>query len=213
MKPITILIADDHTLVREAWSMVLNTDNRFQVIGGCGSAEEAIETAKRLRPDVLIMDISMPGMSGIEAIPYIRKYSPVTKILGVSVHSLPLYARKMIQEGATGYLSKHASREEMFSAILKVSRGEKVICNHIKEMIASQFAGEDDPLKKLASLSHRELQIISWIKDGFISKEIAARLSISVKTVEAHRYNILRKLGLKNSVELVCFMTKYLPGL
>lgn len=213
MKPITILIADDHTLVREAWTMILNSDERFRVVAGCGTAEEAIETSKYLRPDVVLMDISLPGMSGIEAVPFIRKFSPETKILGISVHSLPAYARKMMQEGAAGYISKHSSREEMVMAILKVYKGDRFISNHIKDSIALQFAGEDDPLRKLAALSQRELQIISLIKEGFISKEIAQRLDISTKTVEVHRYNILKKLGLKNSAELVSFITRYLPGL
>src|SRR5688572_15088036 len=124
MEKITILIADDHTLVRETWSFILNTDPRFTVVAESGSGEEAIELAKKLRPNVVIMDINLPGMNGIEATQQIRKYSPGTKILGVSLHTQPTYARKMMQNGAMGYVRKNSSREEMFKAILEIRSEE-----------------------------------------------------------------------------------------
>ena len=123
MEKITILIADDHTLVRETWSFILNTDPRFSVIAESGSGEEAIELSKTLRPNIVIMDINLPGMNGIEATQQIRKYSPGTKILGVSLHTQPTYARKMIQKGAMGYVTKNSSREEMFKAIIEIQDG------------------------------------------------------------------------------------------
>src|SRR5438067_2252311 len=121
---ISILIADDHTLVRETWSFILNTDPRFTVIAESGSGEEAVELAKNLRPNIVIMDINLPGMNGIEATQLIRKYSPGTKVLGVSLHTQPTYARKMIQKGAMGYVTKNSSREEMFKAITEVQSGK-----------------------------------------------------------------------------------------
>ena len=205
MEKITILIADDHMLVRETWSFILNTDERFNVVGETGSGEEAVELSKQLRPDIVIMDINLPGMNGIEATQLIRKFSPASKVLGVSLHTQPTYARKMIQKGALGYVTKNSSREEMFKAIIEVSEGRRYICEEIKNILSEQVMGGDDQ-QGVNSLSQRELEIIRYIKQGFSSKEIAETLDISVKTVEVHRYNVLKKLGLKNAAALVNYI-------
>ncbi len=206
MEKITILIADDHTLVRETWSFILNTDARFKVISECGSGEEAVEKAKELKPNIVIMDINLPGMNGIEATQLIRKFSPGTKILGVSLHTQPTYARKMIQKGAMGYVTKNSSREEMFKAIIEITEGRKYICEEIKNILSAQVISGEDQQTGLNSLSQREIETISYIKKGFSSKEIAETLSISVKTVEVHSYNILKKLNLKNAAALVNYI-------
>lgn len=206
MEKITILIADDHTLVRETWSFILNTDERFKVIAESGSGEEAVELAKELQPNIVIMDINLPGMNGIEATEQIRKYSPASKILGVSLHTQPTYARKMIQKGAMGYVTKNSSREEMFKAITEVQAGRRYICDEIKNILSAQIINGEDPQTGLNALSQREIEIINLIKKGFSSKEIAESLDISVKTVEVHRYNVLKKLNLKNSASLVNYI-------
>ena len=206
MEKITILIADDHTLVRETWSFILNTDDRFKVIAECGSGEEAVELARQLRPHIVIMDINLPGMNGIEATQLIRKCSPVSRILGVSLHTQPTYARKMIQKGAMGYVTKNSSREEMFKAIVEVQSGRRYICEEIKNIVSEQVINGEDQQNGLHTLSQREIEIINFIKRGFSSKEIAESLDISVKTVEVHRYNILKKLNLKNSAALVNYI-------
>ncbi len=206
MEKITILIADDHTLVRETWSFILNTDERFTVIAESGNGEEAVELAKQLRPNIVIMDINLPGMNGIEATQLIRKYSPASRILGVSLHTQPTYARKMIQKGAMGYVTKNSSREEMFRAIIEIQAGRRFICDEIKNILSEQIINGDEQQGGLNSLSQREIEIITFIKKGFSSKEIAESLDISVKTVEVHRYNILKKLNLKNSAALVNYI-------
>lgn len=206
MEKITILIADDHTLVRETWSFILNTDDRFKVIAESGSGEEAVELAKELRPNIVIMDINLPGMNGIEATQLIRKFSPASRILGVSLHTQPTYARKMIQKGAMGYVTKNSSREEMFKAITEIQAGRRYICDEIKNILSEQVINGEDQQGGLNALSQREIEIINFIKKGFSSKEIAESLDISVKTVEVHRYNILKKLNLKNSAALVNYI-------
>lgn len=206
MEKITILIADDHTLVRETWSFILNTDERFKVVAESGSGEEAVELAKQLRPNIVIMDINLPGMNGIEATQLIRKFSPASRILGVSLHTQPTYARKMIQKGAMGYVTKNSSREEMFRAITEIQSGRRYICDEIKNILSEQVINGDDQQGGLNALSQREIEIINFIKKGFSSKEIAENLDISVKTVEVHRYNILKKLNLKNSAALVNYI-------
>lgn len=206
MDKITILIADDHTLVRETWSFILNTDPRFSVIAESGSGEEAVELARELRPNIVIMDINLPGMNGIEATQLIRKFSPGSKVLGVSLHTQPTYARKMMQKGAMGYVTKNSSREEMFKAIIEIQAGKKYICDEIKNILSEQVMSGEDQNIGINSLSQREIEIISFIKKGNSSKEIADALNISVKTVEVHRYNILKKLNLKNAAALVNFV-------
>jgi two-component system invasion response regulator UvrY len=176
------------------------------VIAESGSGEDAVELAKQLRPNVVIMDINLPGMNGIEATQLIRKFSPGSKILGVSLHTQPTYARKMIQKGAMGYVTKNSSREEMFKAIMEVQNGRKYICDEIKNILSEQVISGEDQQSGLNSLSQREIEIIAFIKKGFSSKEIADSLNISVKTVEVHRYNILKKLNLKNAAALVNFI-------
>ncbi|MFI5187149.1 MAG: response regulator [Chitinophagales bacterium] len=205
MEKISILITDDHKLIREAWSTVLNSDPRFKVIGEAGSGEEAIEMAKQLRPNVMILDINLSGMNGIDAIPLIRKFAPGSKILGVSLHTQPIYARKMIRKGASGYVTKNSSKEEMFKAIVEISGGNKYICEEIKNILSEKMIHNDEQ-SGINSLSQREIEIISLIKKGFSSKEIANILSLSVKTIEVHRYNLMKKLGLKNAPSLVNFI-------
>jgi len=206
MEKITLLITDDHKLIREAWSSILNSDSRFKVIAETGSGEEAVELARQLRPNVVILDINLPGMNGFDTIPLIRKFSPGSKILGVSLHTQPTYARKMIQKGALGYVTKNSSREEMFKAIIEIHNGRKYICDEIKNILSEQMLNGDEHTSGLNSLSQREIEIISFIKKGHSSKEIADILSLSAKTIEVHRYNLMKKLNLRNTAALVNYI-------
>jgi DNA-binding NarL/FixJ family response regulator len=207
MNKITILIADDHKLIRETWAVILNSDPRFQVIAACGNAEEAVELARTKNPNVILMDINMSPVSGFEATQQIRKILPSSKIIGVSMHSQPAYAKKMLQIGARGYVTKNSSKEEMISAILEVNDGKKYICEEIRNIISDQLLDEKENAgPDINTLTEREIQIINLIKGGLSSKEIALDLNISLKTVEVHRHNILKKLKLKNSASLVNFI-------
>lgn len=213
MQKTTILIVDDHTLVRETWSYVLSNHPDFTVLGEAGSGEEGVELAKNLMPDVVIMDINLPSMSGINATQQIRKYSPFSKVLGVSLHTQPTYARKLMQMGASGYVTKNSTREEMILAISEVQKGNKYICKEIKDILSEQMLNSDGESNGINELSQREIEIISCIKKGMSSREIADVLYISVKTVEVHRYNILKKLNLKNAAALVNFTNNNQIGL
>lgn len=206
MKKIKILITDDHTLLRESWALILNADPRFSVVGECGSGEKAVELAQQLQPDVVIMDINLPGISGIEAAEMVKKHSPNSKIIAISMHTQPAYARKMMLSGAEGYVTKSSSREEMVEALLEVYENRRYICNDIKNILSEQMMNTDEKVDILNSLSTREIDIIGFVKKGLNSKEISEKLSISVKTVEVHRYNILKKLKLKNAAAMVNFI-------
>ncbi len=202
---ISILIADDHKLIRETWAYILNSDPRFDVIGCCSNSEEAVKMSEEKHPDVVLMDINMIPFSGIEATRQIREVSPQSFVIGVTMHSQPAYARKMLQHGASGYVTKNSSREEMVDAILEVAKGNKFLCEEITELISESNV---DPavLSAINSLTEREMNIVNLIIQGSQSKEISTKLNISIKTVEVHRHNIFKKLKLKNSLALIHFM-------
>lgn len=205
MEKITIIIAEDHTLIRDTWNFILNSDPRFNVIAACGNGEEAVELAKTLRPNVITMDINLPGINGFEATQLIRKYSPGTRVIGVSMHSQPAYARKMIQAGAKGYVTKNSPYEELMTAIFEAHHNRTYVCQNIKDILAQQSL-EGTEQQGLNALSSREIEIIGYIKKGYSSKQIAEPLNISMKTIEVHRYNILKKLNLKNTAALVNYI-------
>ena len=202
---ITILIVDDHKLIRDTWSFILNSNPRFQVIAETDSGKDAIDLAENNRPNIILMDINMSPMNGFEATKEIRKVSPESKIIGVSMHSQPAYAKKMLQVGAMGYITKNSSKEEMIGAISEVAQGSKYICHEVKAILSEQIL-EDNEKPDINLLSQREIEIIDLIKQGQSSKEIAQQLNITLKTVEVHRHNILKKLNLKNTAALVNFI-------
>ncbi|MES1217125.1 MAG: response regulator transcription factor [Bacteroidota bacterium] len=206
MEKITILLVDDHKLIRESWSYILNNDSRFLVIGETSSGEEAIELAKTKRPQIVLMDVNMSPLNGFEATKQIRKFSPGSKVIGISMHSMPAYARRMLQMGAMGYVTKNSSKDEMISAIVEVNNGKKYVCEEVKNILAQQELEQGGDQPDMNTLSKRELEIVQLIKEGLSSKEVALRLDISLKTVEVHRYNILKKLNLKNTASLVNFI-------
>lgn len=209
MSKITILLVDDHKLIRDSWSFILNSDPRFQVIGETSSGDEAVEMAKNLRPHIVLMDVNMSPVNGFEATKQIRKSSPGSKIIGITMHSMPAYAKRMLQIGAMGYVTKNSSKDEMITAIIEVYNGKKYICEEVKNILAQQEledVGNKEPDMNL--LSRRELEIVKLIREGASSKEIAVKLDISLKTVEVHRYNILKKLTLKNTASLVNFINR-----
>ncbi len=154
------------------------------------------------------MDINILPISGFEATERIKKVSPNTKVIGVSMHSQTAYAKKMLQIGAKGYVTKNSSKEEMIKAILEVNEGSKYICDEIKNNISELVLEENKDVPNVNALTEREIQIINLIKEGQSSKEIASSLNISLKTVEVHRHNVLKKLKLKNSASLVNFINQ-----
>ncbi len=206
MKTTTILLVDDHALVRQTWAFFLDSHPHYHVIGEAQSGEEGVTLAKLLRPDIVIMDISMSGINGIEATSLIHECSPTSKVLGASFYIQPSYARMMLKKGAMGYVTKSSSREEMLEALSMLQQGKKYVCREIKEILTEQMLFDEPGNKGYHALSHREIEVIDYVKKGCSSKTIANALNISVKTVEVHRYNILKKLNLKNTAALVNFM-------
>lgn len=208
MSKITILLVDDHKLVRDSWAFILNSDPHFKVIAETSDGEEAVDLAREKNPDIVLMDINMAPINGFEATKLIRNQSPSSQVIGVSMHSMPVYAKKMIQCGALGYVTKNSSKEELMEAIIEVNKGHKYICSEVKDIIA-QHELEDSGQPDINTLSRRELDIAELIRDGLSSREIGLKLDISLKTVEVHRYNILKKLQLKNTASLVNFVNAH----
>jgi DNA-binding NarL/FixJ family response regulator len=206
MKKVSIMIVDDHTLIRETWSFLLGKNENFEVVAECGDGERAIELARDKRPDIVLLDINMAPMSGFDVLKMIRKYSPGSRIIGVSMHSQPAYAKKMLRLGAKGYVTKNSPRQEMLEAISEVSNNQIYICQEVKNILSEQMLNGDQTNPDINNLSDREMQIVRALKEGLSSKEIASELNISLKTVEVHRHNILKKLKLKNTVSLINFI-------
>lgn len=206
MQKITILLVDDHKLIRDSWSFILNSDTRFEVIGETDDVAKAVQMAADMKPFIVLMDINMSPVNGFEATKMILRSSPESKVIGISMHSMPAYAKRMIQVGAQGYVTKNSSKDELIEAILEVRNGNKYMCEEVKSILAHQESEETGDITDLNALSRRELDIVYLIKEGMSSREIATRLEISLKTVEVHRYNILKKLNLKNAAALVNFI-------
>jgi len=203
MEKITILLADDHKLILESWKYMLEADGRFTVIGIASSGTQAVELATSLKPKVVLLDINMHEMDGFDAAKLIRKCAPGTKIIGVSMHSMPAYAKKMIKYGASGYVTKNSSRQELIQTILEVLEGKTCICDEVKSIIVNKEFSAPAAGPDINQLSKRELEVVGFITRGLSSKQISSELSLSLKTIEVHRYNILKKLSLPNTASLV----------
>jgi DNA-binding NarL/FixJ family response regulator len=203
MQKVTILLIDDHRLLRESWTGILNSDSRFSVVGHTGNGAEATEMVKRLQPTIVLVDINMTPVDGFEVTRHICKNTPQSRVIGLSMYNNIISVKRLLAIGARGYLTKNSSKEEMILAIAEVSKGNKYVCEEVKNILAQQELEDNNGVLLLNSLSKREIEIVQQIKRGFSSREIALMLNINQKTVEVHRYNILRKLKLKNRASLV----------
>jgi DNA-binding NarL/FixJ family response regulator len=206
MKKLRVFITDDHQMLRSAWTFYINNNPLFEVVGEAGCAETALQKIKALLPDIVLMDINLPCMNGIEATEQIMTIDPSIKIIGCSSHKNPDFARKMMRKGAMGYVSKFAPLKELTHALSEISQGRKYMCNSIKEVLAEEIMNNSGNENKMATLTSRELDVIEEIKKGKSSKEIAAALYLSTNTIEVHRYNILKKLNLPNRAALVNYI-------
>ncbi len=205
-KKISIIIFDDHSLVAEMWSELINSDGRFNVQAICNdTTDKSLEVVKNKRPDVVIMDINIPPITGIDATKLVKKLSPGTKVIGVSMHNQPSFAKRMLKNGASGYVTKSSNKAEMFEAIVSATEGKVYVCKEIQENLAKQVLVDDEG-SDISKLSEREIDVLKLIKEGLSSKEIAAQLFLSYRTVEVHRSNILKKLKLKNTASLLKFI-------
>jgi two-component system, NarL family, invasion response regulator UvrY len=206
MKKIYIAIVDDHKLIRQMWATMLATNSAIEIIGESGAMNEAVEMIRVKRPDIVLLDINLAEGSGLDAVPLIRKFSPGTRIIAVSMHNEPAYVKKMMKLGAKAYVTKNSSHEEMFKAIEEVMAGRIYLCAEVTDILADKALRSEDNEGTVKDLSLREIEIIKLIKNGMSSKEISSDLNIATRTVEVHRHNILKKLKLKNTAALINYI-------
>jgi DNA-binding NarL/FixJ family response regulator len=195
---ITVLLADDHSLVRRGFRRILEDDEQLKVVGEASNGVEAIRMAYELKPKVVVMDLSMPELDGVQATKEIVKHLPDTQILILSMHAEDNYVRNALDAGAKGYLLKSAIDVDLVGAIKSVSEGKRFIGSGLKYVAQDT----DDELKRL---TNREKQVLQLIAQGKSNKEIAALLELSVNTVSVHRANLMEKMNIHRTAELVLF--------
>jgi DNA-binding NarL/FixJ family response regulator len=208
LKKKTVVIIDDHRLIREMWATMLEDSGKYEVSGISGFLEEAIEIIKITKPEIILLDLNLKEESGFDAVPLIKKFSPSSKIIAVSMHSHPAFVKRIIHMGAKGFVTKNSSHEEFFKTLDKVSKGEIYICDEIKSLFANHVIGNASNNPELNELTWREIEIVKFLINGHTSKEIASRLHITVRTIEVHRHNILKKMKLNNTASLINYINK-----
>ena len=208
MSKTRIMIVDDHALVREGITAFLRVYNEIEVVGEASNGLEAIEKAEKLRPDVILMDISMPELGGIEATVKIKKVQPDIKVLILSQYDDAEYVRRLLKAGVSGYILKQAVGTDLIAAIRAVAKGESYLYSSIATKVINGYLGKagetavEDPYEKLTD---REKQVLKLIAEGHSHKEVAGLLDISAKTVIAHQTNISEKLDLHSRSQLIKF--------
>jgi DNA-binding NarL/FixJ family response regulator len=201
-----ILLADDHETVREGLRMILNAQPDMQVVGTAGDGREAIAQAEKISPDVVLMDISMPGLNGLAATQQLTERVPAAKVLTLTRHADSSYLQQLLRAGAAGYVLKQSRPAELLHAIRSVATGGKYLDATMTAPVIGSYAKSPAPTsgpEPVTPLSPRETEVLRLIAWGNTNKEIAARLDLSVKTVEAHKANGMRKLGMRGRIDIV----------
>lgn len=209
MNKINVLLADDHTIVRKGLRALLETEETIEVLDEAEDGREALKKTQKLLPDVVVMDIAMPGLNGLEATRQIKKQFPAIKVLILSMHTTKEYIFQTLRAGASGYLVKKAAPRDLVSAIQAVSRGESFLSPTISATVIEEYirgaektVKEEDPFE---ILTNREREVLQLIAEGNSIRKIAENINVSPKTVEVHRSHIMEKLDIHNTPEL----TKY----
>jgi DNA-binding NarL/FixJ family response regulator len=206
---IKILIADDHQLVRVGIRRLLEDEKDFKVVGEAADGKDAVEQAKKVNPDVILMDVAMPGMDGMEATKrLVKKRKDPAKVVILTMHADEHYAARLLRMGASGYVVKDAAPAELAEAIRTVNDGKRFVSASLREALALRVVdglGEEP----MDLLTDREFQVLGRLASGATNREIAAELNVSVKTIDAHRLNLLAKLGLRNNAELTKFAMRH----
>jgi two-component system, NarL family, response regulator NreC len=215
-RKITIVVADDHTIVRRGLVTLLSSHPEMEVVGEVGNGRAAVEQAIAKEPDLVLMDVGMPELNGLEATRQLKKYSPDTKVLVLSGYDNDEYVREIVLSGANGYLLKNAAPEELLRAIIAVSKGQTFFSPSLSDVVAESRKTRSTPGSSEVSknsggkarLTQREREILQLIAEGKSHSQISRLLHISIRTVDTHRNNILKKLGLHDAASLVTYAIK-----
>ncbi len=208
MQKITVLLADDHTVVRQGLRALLEAENDMTVVGEAENGRQAVQMAKRLQPEVVVMDIAMPSLNGLEATRQISRESPKSKVLILSSYSDDEYVQQLTDAGASGYLVKQTAAQDLVGAIREAKKGNAFFSPAISKRLLEHFRatiGRPPGEKKAPKLTPRELEVLQLIAEGYANKQIAGELFISIKTVEKHRQQLMHKLDIHD----VAGLTRY----
>jgi len=201
---IRLLLVDDHAIVRSGLRLLFQAEEDMEIVGEAGSGSKALEFVETLQPDLVIMDVAMPGMSGIEATRRIKEISPSTAVLALTMHEDEQYFFEMIQAGASGYVPKRAAADDLISAIRVIHQGNVFLYPPLAKLLVADYLQKESPTSEERSLlTDREREVLTYIAEGYTNRQIAETLVISPKTVDRHRENIMNKLNLHNRVALV----------
>jgi DNA-binding NarL/FixJ family response regulator len=209
MKQISVLLAEDHTIVRQGLRLLVETDGDIEIIGEAKTGREAVQMTRELHPEVVVMDIAMPLLNGLEATRQILKAFPGTKILILSAHSDPEYIEQVVKAGALGYLVKQSSGDVLAKAIRELHKGKTFFTSSIAKRLKDEFQKSTDGVglrkRNDHQLTSREAELLQLIAEGHVNKQIASELSISIKTVEKHRQHLMEKLNIHDIAGLTRF--------
>ena len=206
---ITVLIADDHALMRDGLRAILERENGIEVVAIAANGRETVLEARRLNPDIVLMDIVMPELSGIEAAAQIRDHCESTRVIILSMHSTVEHIFRALQAGALGYLLKGSAGSEVVEAVRAVHAGKRYLTRKVSDVVVDGYVREHRASSPLESLSPREREIMLLVVKGRSSSEIADALHLSPKTVETHRSRLMEKLGVENVIGLVKFAVQH----
>jgi two-component system response regulator NreC len=201
-----LLLVDDHAVVRSGLKMLLGSESDVDIVGEASTAAEALEVSAQVKPDVILMDIGLPDLSGIDATREIKKRFPKVAIVALTIHEDEEYFFKMLDAGASGYVPKRAAPEELLTAIRAAATGEVYLYPSLAKLLVKDYLSQERPAdgkSDLDGLTDREREVLTYLAEGTSNDEIAASLVISPKTVERHRENIMHKLNLHSRAELV----------
>jgi two-component system response regulator NreC len=206
MKRIRILLADDHAVVRQGFKMILSSQPDMEIVGEAGNGREAVELAENLKPDVVVMDVAMPELNGIEATRRLATSVPHARVVALSMHKDNVYVREILRAGARGYLLKDSLAGDLVSAVRAVAQGEGYISPAVSNAVLDDYRKHvTNPIDLLSS---REREVLQMLAEGKTNKEIAVILNLSVYTVDAHRGRIMEKLNVHSINELVRFAVR-----
>ncbi len=206
MKRIRILLADDHAVVRQGFKMILGAQPDMEIVGEAGNGREAVDLAETLKPDVVVMDVAMPELNGIEATRRLAASTPHARVLALSMHKDSVYVREILRAGARGYLLKDSGAADLISAVRAVASGEGFLSPAVSDAVLDDYRRHvTNPIDLLTS---REREVLQLLAEGRTNKEIAGLLNLSVYTVDAHRGRIMEKLNLHSINELVRFAVR-----
>src|ERR1700758_975650 len=206
MRRTRILLADDHAVVRQGFKMLLDAQPDMEIVGEASNGREAVESAETLRPDVVIMDVAMPELNGIEATRRLAASAPHTRVIALSMHKDSVYVREILRAGARGYLLKDSGAEDLVSAIRAVAKGESYLSPAVSNAVLDDYRKHvTNPIDLLTS---REREVLQMLAEGKTNKEMATILNLSVYTVDAHRGRIMEKLNVHSINELVRFAVR-----